>query len=123
VRKLPTYIRIGSADFRVEDLPDEIEAQYYGRIMYARGVVQFNKQRMQNQSGADTVLHEVLHGLITEYGLENYMAGSDEIEVASSEEQIVRLLAHGLTGFIRDNPDVLRWVIERVNLPIAGDKK
>jgi hypothetical protein len=122
VKKLPAYIRLGSTDYLITFFSDELEEHYYGRINYTKGTVQLNKNRLENQGGADTVLHEVLHGLITEYGIENYMAGDDANDRHQSEEQVVRLLSHGLVTFMRDNPDLVRWITARVNRPIAGDR-
>ena len=51
------------------------------------------------------ILHEILHALADQSGL-NIRLGNER------EEDVIQSLDHGLLGVLRDNPDLLRYLIE-----------
>ena len=57
----------------------------------------------------DTLLHEILHAVCSNSGLD----GADE-EFKKVEEQFIYLVVPGLLGVIRDNPLLLAYLQERV---------
>lgn len=108
--ELPESIRIGPYDYSVRPM-DRIEQLETG----AMGMCdeEFNVISLAEDSQpihkAETLIHEILHGLWGAADLPN------EGEV--DEERIVTALAKGILQVARDNPAVLAYVAQNANLP------
>lgn len=63
------------------------------------------KRRMKPQIKASTLLHESLHAMFEISGL------SDKMK-AELEEEIIRQIESHLYQFIKDNPEVVRYIQE-----------
>jgi len=98
--KLPKKIIIGSAIYDVEhlDVHEAIGRSISGEILYGGGKIRVGPYG-DHSNVLNTLVHEILHGVYQEYGLEN-------------TEQIVQPAANGLTTIFRDNPKLLKFMIK-----------
>jgi hypothetical protein len=98
----PKSIRIGPFTIPVfiKDMPKDEE----GRILFgqytALGVIELSTIAPNPVHAADTVIHEVLHGLYGNAGL----------GPMCQEEQVVSALSTGLVQVFRDNPKLVAWL-------------
>jgi hypothetical protein len=71
----------------------------HGYIDHSRGRIILNARRAALAEAPETVLHEILHGL----------------EVATATpltEEVVTRISRGLYAVLRDNPELVRWLME-----------
>lgn len=98
----PKTIRIGpfTVPVVVKDVPKDEE----GRILFgqytALATIELNTIAPNPIHAADTVIHEVLHGLYGNAGL----------GPMCQEEQVVSVLSTGLVQVLRDNPKLVAWL-------------
>jgi len=103
--KLPKSILIGPYPIAVRGVVDMSED------MECIGDYNSHYQRIRLDTGlkgirmAETLLHEILHGIYYAYGL----VDSDE------EEKIVSLMSTGLFKVLMDNPELLQLINETIN--------
>ena len=100
-RELPKTIKIGAVDYTVHML-DKKDRSQYGVCLYDHQRI-YLSQNMKHQQASDTLLHEVLHAIWSEAGLDHIPD--------LNEETIVRSLATWLRIVLRDNPDFARFVL------------
>jgi hypothetical protein len=99
--KLPKKIKVGAVDYTTHLLNSTDRAQL--------GVCLYNHQRiylspnMKHQVASDTLLHEVLHAIWSESGLDHIPD--------LNEETVVRALATWLRLVIRDNPEFVKFIV------------
>ena len=98
---LPEKIKIGYRDYTVErwHSMDANSARLYGEASHSPAILRVDTSYGSVHSGA-TLLHEVLHGIWTMYGL-------PEGEKEFSQETIVERLSNALACMARDNPGLL----------------
>lgn len=101
--KRPSKVRIFGRNFAIKYLNEEDMPEYFGLCHTMRQLIQIREGQTPIEE-ADTVLHEVLHGIARHAGL-----GMDE----EMEEQAVGCLATGLIGVLQDNPEFAKWLIEK----------
>ena len=91
-----------------------------------------NKQKIglaKHKKGAElanTVIHEILHGVAYQYGLVEDFSIADKtckIEDGSHEEKIVNAFSNGLMQVFVDNPWLLDWVQDRITQDAKAQKK
>lgn len=104
---LPTSIRIGYRDYRVEIFSPEIaEAKArFGEIDHEAAVLRL-QGNIDAPKMANTMLHELLHGCW-------YVGGLDR-DSRKREERIIRLLANQLAQVWRDNPQLVDWITQQM---------
>ncbi|MFV0517240.1 MAG: hypothetical protein ACK5MV_07580 [Aminipila sp.] len=96
--KIPENIRIGGVDYKVElqgALNDGVN-MLYGQIDYQASEIKLNDDIEGHQHQCITLWHEVLHGIVNNFGM--------EIE---DEEKIVDMFAKGIYQVLQDNGAVL----------------
>ena len=59
--------------------------------------------------GANTLLHEVMHGIVYQYGMVQTMDKFDK------EEKIVNTLTNGLMNVFVDNPWLMEYIKEQID--------
>ena len=97
-------IRIGGVDFEVRSNPElSIAADACGRISVNLSRIEIEPS-MSQQRQAQTMLHEVVHGIILTSKLNDVLKNNDD------EERLVDGLAYGLLQVVRDNPDLIREI-------------
>lgn len=93
-------VRIGYRDFKIEPFPAGFGERLDGETDFSTLTIRFHTDLDPSVKSA-TLLHEILHVVYDEYGL----AKDDP------EERVVTTLSNGLCQVIRDNPDVLAFII------------
>jgi hypothetical protein len=96
----PNNLRIGPYTYSVEILDklddDETDGVAYGVHMH--GIkIQFKREQKNKVWAADTVIHEILHGVFDNMGLD-------------LPERDVSSIATSLTQVLRDSPKALAWI-------------
>jgi len=94
-------VKIGGILYRVEYierlLNQEKAVKLNGHILYNPCLIMVESEN-DEQMQKITVLHEILHGILTHAGIEDDF------------EKQVEILAYGLFGVIQDNPDLMDWI-------------
>lgn len=100
----PTRVKIGAHSWKVSELV-EIEADQwlFGRTRPRWSLIEITKGQSASQK-RDTVLHEVLHAIIEQ--------GSTFIE-DHVEEALVRDISPLLLGVLRENPNLLKFLLDK----------
>ena len=94
-------IRIGGVDFEVRVNPElSVAADACGRICVNVSRIEVEPS-LSEQAQAQTILHEVLHGVARTSKLNDIFQNTDD------EERLIDGFAHGLLQVIRDNPDLI----------------
>lgn len=94
-------IKIGAIDYEVKMLPKDKDNQY-GACVYNHQTIYLSPNQL-HQSASDTLLHEVLHAIWHEAGIEH-----NEIIV---EETVVRTLSTWLRIVFTDNPELVKFIL------------
>ena len=98
--KRPTSVTVGPYDIPIKTLdPSDAEknfGQFHPECMEIRLRPTFSSQ----QIAADTVLHEVIHGIWHVHGC----------NIKDGEERLVATIATGLCAVIKSNPDLVAWM-------------
>ena len=99
--KLPPHAKVGHRKYRIEELPHGTadHSQKYGDCNHAEGLIRVATSYGMEMT-RDTLLHEVLHAVYREYGLQ------DE----DKEERTVATLATGITQTMCDSPELRQWL-------------
>lgn len=97
--KLPKEIKITHTTYRVE--AGEIADR--GCIHYRRKLIIVSPDS-EGTDEVDTLIHEILHGICNHYNIQT-----------DNEEHIVTALADGLTNVFKTNPDLLRYLKEKLS--------
>lgn len=105
---LPETVRIGYADYKVErwEHHKATAAQRYGENSSHELTLRIDEELFERAplKAANTVIHEILHGIYWIYGLE------DE----DKEERIVKVMASAWAQIWRDNPKLVAWLNEQL---------
>lgn len=99
----PESVKIGPHTVRIVVVPDGIlgDAERSGHASLERGIIALDNECTFTQM-ADTLLHECVgHGVMASAGLE------DEVE-----ERVALVIGPGLLSFLRDNPELVKWVTQ-----------
>jgi len=101
IKALPDIIRIGPYDIKVEkvekiDDRDDDYAQFLSVEEKLIIIYEFGSKF----AAADTVIHELLHGIWK----------FQHLPKKSEEERTVSVIATGLITIFRDNPKLLKWI-------------
>ena len=102
-------VRIGALNYRViltEALRQKTDLE--GQICYCTNEIEIDALSEEQRQYA-ILLHEIIHGILE--GSRNESLEKDPALL----EQVVEVLAHGLLGVLRDNPDLIREIQELWN--------
>lgn len=102
---LPKTLRIGYAVYRVQELPPDEKCE--GDHDCAEQLIRVRTKDRSQSFAANTLIHEILHGLFYHGGLREVQRKAPNLE-----EQIVNNLANGLSQVMRDNPDAMRRILK-----------
>lgn len=105
----PAVVRVGYMDVPVYSvpqgtLPNDDGGTSHGQ--YLDGEIKV-EDALRGGRLANTVLHEVLHAVWDERGLDQDALAEDPGRL---EEVVVNAMANGLSALIRDNPDLVPWL-------------
>ena len=102
---LPPSVRIGAFDYRIETV-DKLEGDLgqdaWGLYSPAKLLIQFERNHPDRFNAIDSVLHEINHAIYGIYALSR----------GDNEERIVSVMATGWTQVLRDNPDLVKWIVQ-----------
>lgn len=106
--KKEKQIKIGyqnyQLDFWPESFASSVEAE--GEFFPKEHKIGVRANDLNTTHGANTVLHEVLHGVVYQYGLHDV--------VKDGEERIVNTLSNGLMSVFVDNPWFLDYLKQAI---------
>jgi len=80
---------------------------HFGEICFDGLEISINKNQERSMM-AETLLHECLHGIIGEMGLRHVVP-------IKKEEDLVQGLAYNLLIFMRENPNIVKYLSEKVD--------
>lgn len=92
-----TTVKISGIDYTVETFKQSIDINLMGRLSYDTAQI-FVREDLPLDKKMETLLHEVIHAVYMNAGLQ---PGDDE-------EKIVTALSSGVYQFLKDNKDVYR---------------
>lgn len=104
----PKKIDLGAVIYQVEVIPQLVDAYDKKRLM---GEIKHSLSRIQLDANAEvqamatTLMHEIVHYFIMEYGQITAIA-------PDRMEEIVTAFATGLIQLIRRNPDLIKFIQE-----------
>lgn len=110
--ELPDKIDLGAVIYSIEVVPGLTDGDDKKRLM---GQIKHSLSRIQLDANAEiqamatTLMHEIMHYYIVEYGQETTID-------PSRMEDIVTALATGITYLIRRNPDLIKFIQELDNV-------
>lgn len=99
---IPEKVRIGSIDYKVELVDTPIVLDYKqcnGMIDYTQSKIILDSNTLEQQQLELTLLHEIVHGMLHDRGLEE-----------QSNEPLVDAIAYALHQLIRDNYDLFATI-------------
>lgn len=102
--KLPKKVKIGPYDYAIVSLDKSDAEENYGTFASEEQEIRLRDSFKSSHMMADTLLHEILHGIWFVHG----------IVVRDGEERVIGQMATGLTQVLRDNPDLVEFL--RANL-------
>lgn len=122
ITDMPTSVRIGYHVYAIKELNKKALKKMQsvankvdidlssccGRIIEKESVIYISLSDGPVEA-ADTLLHEILHGI-------TYQSGVPHVKTADSEYDIT-MFAHGLSQVMQDNPEVFLWIMENIKLP------
>ena len=96
-------IRIGYRQYQVKAWSDAelLTTESYGQCDKQRAII-YVCTHLDDDLVADTLLHEILHAIWHEYGLQD----------DDREERIVHTLASGFIQVMKDNPNAIRYLVK-----------
>ena len=108
--------KIGYRNYAIEknDRVWNKQTDSYGQFLSKEGIICLSSEE-DSISQANTLIHEILHGIVYQWGLES--------QLDDKEEQIVNTMANGITTVIRDNPWLLSFIKNKVEEEKKNDEK
>ncbi len=105
--KLPDKIKVAGYDMKVvEWCPHAAGAtQKYGEFSSHEMTIRVDTSSVIQRT-LDILLHEIYHAIFWAYGIEN----------EDKEERIVNIFSTAMNQIYRDNPDLLRFINESVEV-------
>ena len=101
---IPNSVKIGYVNYEFDFWPDTFasteEAQ--GEFFQSQGKIGLKKSSLNSIHGVNTVLHEIMHGIVYQYGLVEHLGDKEEVTVNT--------ITNGLTTVLVDNP----WLIDYI---------
>jgi len=103
-------IKIGYRDYKIKNLDSIVSKcnEINGQFLASDGMIALSSTE-DNISHANTLIHEILHAIVYQWGIE-----LDDKE----EEKICNTLANGLTTVLVDNP----WLLSYIQKNLKGEK-
>lgn len=106
MQKFPKSIRIGYQTYALKEVTAFSTSDQAGQFNSADATIEW-KNRGNATDIANTLIHESLHACFYTHGL---CEGLNHTE----EERIVNTLANALTGWMKDNPQLINCIMERL---------
>tara|TARA_Y100001963_G_scaffold45434_1_gene64064 strand:- start:4840 stop:5208 length:369 start_codon:yes stop_codon:yes gene_type:complete len=106
--ELKDYIKIGYRNYKLDVWPDTFASteEAEGEFFAKDGKIGIKGSTLGSMHGANTLLHEILHAIVYQYGLAE--------DIKDKEEKIVNTLTNGLSAVLIDNPWLLDYLKDKV---------
>lgn len=105
---LPDSVKIGYSQYAFDFWPDTFatteEAQ--GEFFQVAHKIGLKESTIPSVAGVNTMLHEILHGIIYQWAL----------ELGDKEEHTVNTISNGLTTVFVDNPWLVDYIKKHTNV-------
>ncbi len=109
-------IKIGYKNYKLEvnDRVWNTQTESVGQFLYKEGIISVSSEE-DAISQANTLIHEILHGIVYQWGLAE--------ELSDKEENIVNTLSNGITTVFVDNPWLISFIQSKVQEEHKNDDK
>lgn len=100
-------IKIGYRNYnlQINDKVWNTQTESLGQFLYKEGIISLSSEE-DAISQANTLMHEILHGIVYQWGLAE--------ELGDKEEHIVNTLTNGLMTVFVDNPWLISFLKSKV---------
>ena len=98
-------IRVGPFDISINQLEGEDRDRCLGMFSETRQSILMRESYPNSQQEAETLLHELLHAVYATYG----------VRAKDPEERTISQMSIGMASVIRDNPDLIEWLKEKLS--------
>jgi hypothetical protein len=106
LRDLPRILKIGPYDWHVACIDDDGADELCGQAVFETNQLNFWPKHLSSPGHVvGVVLHECLHVIFDNHGLDKLKRGR-----AEREEAIIMGFESGLVSLFRDNPKLLTWM-------------
>ena len=101
---IPNSVKIGYVNYEFDFWPDTFASieDAQGEFFQSQGKIGLKKSSLNSIHGVNTVLHEIMHGIVYQYGLVEHLGDKEEVTVNT--------ITNGLTTVLVDNP----WLIDYI---------
>mgnify|MGYP003133137440 FL=1 len=102
--KLPKSIKIGYVDYDFEIWPDKFASteKAQGEFFEEDDKIGLKGSAIYTNKGVNTVIHEILHAIVYQYGMAE--------DLKDIEEKVVNTTANALSAVFNDNP----WLVDYI---------
>jgi|TARA_Y100000310_G_C20367322_1_gene661830 hypothetical protein len=113
-------IKIGYTNYEIQvwDKMTATSNEAYGEFYEKEQVIGIDGNQKGGQL-VNTLLHEIMHGIIFQYGLKL----ENETKTEVKEEHIVNATTNGLSAVFMDNPWLLPWMEKEITKDISKNKE
>ena len=103
-KELPNSIKIGYINYQFDFWPDSFSSteKAQGEFFEEAGKIGLKESAIPSILGVKTLLHEILHGIVYQYGMQETLE--------NNEEKVVNTMTNGLTNVLVDNP----WLVDYI---------
>ena len=110
-KDLPNSIKIGYINYQFDFWPDSFASteKAQGEFFEEAGKIGLKESAIPSIQGVNTLLHEILHGIVYQYGMVQTMEKFDK------EEKIVNTLTNGIMNVFVDNPWLMDYIKEQID--------
>ena len=111
VMKLKNYSKVGYRNYLIDVWPDSFASteDAEGEFFSKEGKIGIKGSTIGSAHGANTILHEILHAISYQYSI------TDTLK-EHKEEKIVNTFANGLMAVFVDNPWLLDYFKDKVEV-------
>ena len=111
-RKIPERIKIGYQDVAIERETSTFSKQTdsYGEYDHRKNTITIQTQ-LSDLDEANTLLHEILHGIVY---INSLTVGGQPLDKEDKEEVVINQMTNGLMQVFRDNKWLLNFFKEKI---------
>jgi len=109
--KLQNQIKIGYQKYDIDIWPESFATteEAVGEFFNNERKIGLRGDYVETLHGTNTLLHEVIHGIVYQYGMVQTMEKFDK------EEKIVNTLTNGIMNVFVDNPWLMDYIKEQID--------
>ena len=109
--KIEKEIKIGYQKYGIDIWPDSFATteEAVGEFFNNDRKIGLRGNYVETLHGANTLLHEVMHGIVYQYGM------CETMEKFNKEEKIVNTMANGIMQVFVDNPWFIDYIKEQID--------